>query len=431
MPIALKDPLALPCGAILPNRIAKAAMTEGLADARNIATDRHRVLYERWAKSGPGLQITGNIQIDRRSLERAGNVAIDGPQSAEAMAALKAFAAAAKSGGGHAWVQINHPGRQTPKAVNPNPPAPSAVPLALPGGNFGRPRALTEAEILDLIARFAYAAAVSREAGFTGVQIHAAHGYLLSQFLSPKANIRSDAWGGSLENRARFLLEAVRATRKQVGADFPVSVKLNSADFQKGGFAFEDSLRVAHWLSEEKIDLLEISGGTYEQPKMAGLEGLLEPVFESGVRDSTKARESYFARYADQMAKAAGVPLMVTGGFRTSAGMEAALNDGSTHVIGIARPICGAPDCVRALLDGAAEELPSFEKSLVMGRGWLSMNSPFSIIKLINGFGAQGWYYQQIFRIADGLEPDLKLGVFRAFLRYQAAEKSAAKALVR
>ena len=431
MPVALTDPLPLPCGAVLPNRIAKAAMTEGVGDALNRATDRHRVLYERWAKSGPGLQITGNVQIDRRSLERAGNVAIDGPQTPEAMAALKTFATAAKSGGGHAWVQINHPGRQTPKAVNPNPPAPSAISLSLPGGNFGPPRALTEAEILDFIGRFAHAAAVSREAGFTGVQIHAAHGYLLSQFLSPKANIRSDAWGGSLENRARFLMEAVRATRKAVGADFPVSVKLNSADFQKGGFAFEDSLKVARWLTQEKVDLLEISGGTYEQPKMAGLEGLLEPVFESGVRESTKARESYFARYADEMAKAAGMPLMVTGGFRTRAGMEAALNDGSTQAIGIGRPMCGAPDCVRALLDGKADELPSFEKSLVMGRGWLSLNSPFSIVRLINGFGAQGWYYQQIFRIADGLDPDLKLGVFKAFMRYQASEKAAAKALVR
>ena len=431
MPVSLTDPLPLPCGAVLPNRIAKAAMTEGVGDVLNRATDRHRVLYERWAKSGPGLQITGNIQIDRRSLERAGNVAIDGPQTPEAMAALKTFATAAKSGGGHAWVQINHHGRQTPKAVNPNPPAPSAISLSLPGGNFGPPRALTEAEILDFIGRFAHAAAVSREAGFTGVQIHAAHGYLLSQFLSPKANIRSDAWGGSLENRARFLMEAVRATRKAVGADFPVSVKLNSADFQKGGFAFEDSLQVARWLTQEKVDLLEISGGTYEQPKMAGLEGLLEPVFESGVRESTKARESYFARYADEMAKAAGMPLMVTGGFRTRAGMEAALNDGSTQVIGIGRPMCGAPDCVRALLDGKADELPSFEKSLVMGRGWLSLNSPFSIVRLINGFGAQGWYYQQIFRIADGLDPDLKLGVFKAFMRYQASEKAAAKALVR
>ena len=431
MPVALTDPLPLPCGAVLPNRIAKAAMTEGVGDVLNRATDRHRVLYERWAKSGPGLQITGNIQIDRRSLERAGNVAIDGPQTPEAMAALKTFATAAKSGGGHAWVQINHPGRQTPKAVNPNPPAPSAISLSLPGGNFGPPRTMTEAEILDFIGRFAHAAAVSREAGFTGVQIHAAHGYLLSQFLSPKANIRSDAWGGSLENRARFLMEAVRATRKAVGADFPVSVKLNSADFQKGGFAFEDSLQVARWLTQEKVDLLEISGGTYEQPKMAGLEGLLEPVFESGVRESTKARESYFARYADEMVKAAGMPLMVTGGFRTRAGMEAALNDGSTQAIGIGRPMCGAPDCVRALLDGKADELPSFEKSLVMGRGWLSLNSPFSIVRLINGFGAQGWYYQQIFRIADGLDPDLKLGVFKAFMRYQASEKAAAKALVR
>lgn len=427
----LESQLRLPCGAVLPNRLCKAAMTEGLADSLNRPTRRHQTLYQRWAANGLGLQISGNIQVERTALERAGNIVLDGQEDETALSALKAMTDAARRGGGHFWAQINHAGRQTPKAVNPNPPAPSAVKLALPGGNFGQPRALTEPEILDLIARFARAAATCRAQGFTGIQIHAAHGYLVSQFLSPKANIRTDSWGGSLENRARFLLEIVRATRKAVGDDFPIGIKLNSADFQKGGFAFEDCLTLVGWLNAEKIDLLEVSGGTYEQPSMMGLEGMLEPVLDSEKRESTKAREAYFTRYAAAVAKVATMPLMVTGGFRTRAGMEAALAEGSAHVIGIARPLCGAPDCAGPLLRGQADILPSFEHQLVMGRGWLGQNSPFSIVKMINGFGALGWYYEQIFRIADGLAPDLRMGVFKAFRTYQSKEAKAAKALQR
>lgn len=427
----LETPLALPCGVTLPNRLCKSAMTEGLADTRHRATKRHQTLYRRWGSNGMGLQISGNIQIDPMALERAGNIVLDGTQDADALNALHGMTNAARQGGGHFWAQISHAGRQCPKAINPNPPAPSAVKLALPGGNFGMPRALTEPEILDLIARFANAAQVCRAHGFTGVQIHAAHGYLISQFLSPKANIRTDRWGGSLENRARFLLETVRAVRRAVGDDFPIGIKLNSADFQKGGFAFEDCLTVVEWLNAEKIDLLELSGGSYEQPSMMGLDGVLEPIVDSDKRASTLAREAYFTRYTAAVAKIATMPLMVTGGFRTRAGMEAALAEGSAHVIGIGRPLCGAPDSAGPLLKGTADALPSFEKQLTMGRGWLGQNSPFAIIKMINGFGAQGWYYEQIYRIADGLAPDLKLGVFKAFRVYQASEAKAAKALQR
>ncbi len=427
----LETPLTLPCGAVLPNRLCKAAMTEGLADAHNRATKRHQTLYHRWAANGLGLQISGNIQIDRTALERAGNIVLDGNEDEAALAALRMMTNVARRGGGHFWAQISHAGRQTPKAINPNPPAPSAVKLALPGGNFGMPRALAESEIQDLIGRFAHAAETCRAHGFTGVQIHAAHGYLLSQFLSPKANTRTDRWGGSLENRARLLIETIRATRAVVGPDFPIGVKLNSADFQKGGFAFEDCLRLVEWLNDEGVDLLEISGGSYEQPSMMGLDGILEPTLDSDKRESTKAREAYFTRYAAAVAKVAKMPLMVTGGFRTRAGMEAALAEGSAHVIGIARPLCGAPDCAGPLLRGQADALPSFEKQLVMGRGWLGQNSPFALVKMINGFGAQGWYYEQIYRIADGLAPDLRLGVFKAFRVYQATEARATRALQR
>jgi 2,4-dienoyl-CoA reductase-like NADH-dependent reductase (Old Yellow Enzyme family) len=216
----LAGPLRLPCGAVLPNRLCKAAMTEGLADSLLRATPRHETLYRQWSEGGAGLLLTGNVQVDRTDLERPGNVAIDVSAaqtvSDEALQRLRAWARAGTVGGNHLWMQLSHAGWQSPRYITSRPLAPSDVQLKLLG-NYARPRPLTEAEILDFIQRFARAAVIARETGFTGVQVHGAHGYLLSSFLSPVTNRRTDAWGGSLENRARFLLEVVRAVRKAVG----------------------------------------------------------------------------------------------------------------------------------------------------------------------------------------------------------------------
>jgi 2,4-dienoyl-CoA reductase-like NADH-dependent reductase (Old Yellow Enzyme family) len=275
--------LTLPCGAVLPNRLAKAAMTEGLSDSQGRPTPELDRLYEIWSRGGAGLLISGNIQIDADHLERPGNVILDRAPDAAMSAALRRWTQAATCGGNHFWVQISHAGRQTMASVNPHPMAPSPVKLGLPGGQFGEPVALSEEEIEALIARFALAAKTCRDHGFTGVQIHAAHGYLISQFLSPRSNRRADQWGGALENRARFLMRVVDAARATVGGDFPLAVKLNSADFQRGGFAFEESLQVAMWLQDAGIDLIEISGGTYEQPKLLGIEGLEAPEAQKNV----------------------------------------------------------------------------------------------------------------------------------------------------
>ena len=252
----LNQPLTLPCGAILTNRLAKAAMTEGLADTKGRPTHELERLYGIWSDGGAALQISGNIVIDADHLERPGNVILDSAPNEEMTAALKRWTKAATRSGNHFWAQISHAGRQTMKAVNPHPKAPSAVKLGLPGGQFCMPVALDEDEIYNLIGRFAQAARIAQETGFTGVQIHAAHGYLISQFLSPRSNLRTDQWGGTLENRARFLLYAVNSARQIVGPDFPIAVKLNSADFQRGGFAFEDSVQVARWLQDGSVDLI-------------------------------------------------------------------------------------------------------------------------------------------------------------------------------
>lgn len=426
MTALLSQPFKLPCGVTLPNRLCKAAMTEGLADPLLRATPRHARLYRQWSEGGAGLLLTGNVMIDRRVLERPGNVAIDGNGGLDE---LRAWAKAGTVAGNQLWMQISHAGRQSPRYVVSHPMGPSDVQLDLLGG-YGRPRALKEEEILDFIQRFARVAVTARETGFTGVQIHSAHGYLLSSFLSPVTNQRTDAWGGSIQNRSRFLVEAVRATRKAVGADFPISIKLNSDDFRKGGFSHEDCLQVVQLLNGEGVDLLEISGGTYEQPQLLGFEGRAEDATPR--RQSTKLREAYFLEYAAAIRKVARMPLMVTGGFRTAAGMELALQGGDVDVIGIARPLCTHTDVPKQLLSGAMQETPAYEKQLVMAKtGLLSPTSPVLLLKLINVLGGQGWYYHQLYRLADGKPPRLGLGVFGSFLRYWVAELGTAMRLRR
>ena len=415
----LAQPLTLPCGVTLPNRLCKSAMTEGLADPRLYATERHNRLYRQWSEGGVGLSITGNVQIDRRVLERPGNVCIDPAEpyrtGHEGFERLRAWAAAGTVAGNQLWMQISHAGRQSPWYVAKQPLAPSEVQLDLMG-NYRRPRALTEAEILDFIRRFADVARVARETGFTGVQIHSAHGYLLSSFLSPVTNVRTDAWGGSLENRARFLLETLRAVRKAVGADFPVGVKLNSDDFRRGGFAFEDCLQLVEWLNAESVDLLEVSGGTYEQPKLLGFEGRAEDA--APMKASTAKREAYFLEYAAAIRKVAKMPILMPGGFRSRAGMEAALESGDVDVIGLARPLCTEPDLPRRLIDGSAEAAPAHERTLRLGSGALAPTSTVFALKLINVLGQMGWYYAHIEDLADGKPLDLQRGVLAAFLRY-------------
>ncbi|MBY0563122.1 MAG: NADH:flavin oxidoreductase [Hyphomonadaceae bacterium] len=359
-------------------------------------------------------------------LERPGNVIIDRDPEAETRAALQRWTQAATRNGNQFWAQIAHAGRQTMASVNPHPKAPSAVKLGLPGGQFGEPVALSDDEIEHLITRFARAARAAKETGFTGVQVHAAHGYLISQFLSPRSNQRTDRWGGSLENRARFLMQAVAATRAAVGADFPVAVKLNSADFQRGGFAFEESLRVAEWLQEAGVDLIEISGGTYEQPKLLGIAGL-EAEETQKVAASTAAREAYFVDFAKAMKQVVRIPLMVTGGFRSRAAMEQALQAGAADVIGLGRPLCVMPDGPKRLLAGL-DELPRAEKTLALLPPALSFLNGVKSIRAISGFATQYWFYAQIYALGRTGQTAPDVSVFAALLEVERTHKAWLKA---
>lgn len=427
MTIMINTPLTLPSGVELPNRLVKAAMTERLANEKNEVTDRHLRLYKAWGDGGIGLQITGNVLVDRRNLEAPGNVVIDGTPSNEYAVMLAKWAETCNSGGGKTVVQLSHAGRQTQKMVNPQPDAPSAIAVDLPGGQFGTPRAMTGDDIKRLIEKYVIATKASRAAGFDGVQIHAAHGYLMSQFLSPLTNQRDDEWGGSLENRARLLLEVLKASKAEAGPGFGISVKLNSADFQKGGFSQSDSTAVIGMLNELDLDFVEISGGNYEQPKMMDMEGL-KPFHEESVSASTIKREAYFLDYAKEVQTVAKMPLLVTGGFRTREGMNAALAGGEADLIGLGRPLCVDVDAPAQLISGTLDALSKWEKTLRIGPGIFGPNSSIGLFKALNGFGMQSWYYAQLHRIADGFEPNRKLGVLSAFLKMQGIDSKMAKA---
>jgi 2,4-dienoyl-CoA reductase-like NADH-dependent reductase (Old Yellow Enzyme family) len=404
--------ISLPCGAVLSNRFAKAAMTEGLAGRLGVPGEELCRLYEIWSDGGAGMLLSGNIMVDRHHLERPGNVVIDRPPDLEMRQALKRWASSATRKGNHFWAQISHAGRQTQKMVNAKPKAPSAVKLALPGGQFGEPVELNCGEIEDIISRFGICAAAVKEAGFTGVQVHAAHGYLLSQFLSPRSNRRTDEFGGALANRARPLLAIIEEIRSTVGPDYPISVKLNSADFQKGGFAFEDSLQVAKWLEAASVDLIEISGGTYEQPKLLGIDGMEEEENQN-IPASTLMREAYFVDFAMAMRKELKIPLMVTGGFRQSIAMKQAIESGGADVIGLGRPMCVMTDAPNQLLNGI-DELPRYESQLALFPKWLSWLTKLKILRTVSSFAVQYWYYGQIDSLGRTGKADPDLSVWAA-----------------
>jgi len=340
--------LLLPNGSTIPNRIAKAAMEENMADDDHGPSAGLKRLYRAWAEGGAGLLLSGNVMIDRRAMTGPGGVVLEDDRQ---LASFRDWADIGRARGAQFWLQLNHPGRQMMKDLGQATLAPSAVALDLGKHSnlFPVPRAMGEADILDVIARFARSARLAQQAGFSGVQIHAAHGYLISQFLSPLTNQRDDRWGGSLDNRARLLIETVKAVRASVGDTFSVAVKLNSADFQRGGFEASDARKVVEMLNGFAVDLVELSGGSYEAPAMQGQ-----------ARDGrTLAREAYFLEFAQEIATIACMPVMVTGGIRRLEVVEQVLASG-VAMAGIATALAVNPALPQAWRQdrGAIAELP-------------------------------------------------------------------------
>jgi 2,4-dienoyl-CoA reductase-like NADH-dependent reductase (Old Yellow Enzyme family) len=317
-------------------------MEENLADAGQLPGQRLFTLYQQWADGGAGLLLTGNVMISPDALTGPGGVVLQDDSNLDR---FKQWAQAGTRNDTHLWMQINHPGRQVYAAMGEQAVAPSDVAVNIAGFSklFAQPRALTEDEILALVNRFANSANLAEKAGFTGVQIHAAHGYLISQFLSPLTNHRTDQWGGSLDNRARFLFAVIDAVRQRVSANFCVSVKLNSADFQHGGFSTDDAKSVVIALGDTAVDLIELSGGSYESPAMQG------NAKETAPQTSTLQREAYFIEFAREIASVTNIPIMVTGGIKRKSVAEAALAESqrdNVQMLGLARAMAYQPNVV-------------------------------------------------------------------------------------
>ena len=335
--VECRSELELPNGCRLENRIVKAATEELLAGKSGDINQQLINLYRIWGSRGAGMIISGNMFVSREGICRAGNVFLQ--DSPDFKTRFKLLASAMKRNGSKAVIQINHAGRQSLRSSGVQPVAPSEVEVRGFGPMIKKPRALRSAEILAIKDDFIRAAQITESCGFDGVEIHAAHGYLLSQFLSPRTNHRQDEWGGSLENRARLLIEIVQGIRAHVSPGFILGVKLNSSDFQKGGFNQEDAKNVALALESCGIDFLEVSGGSYEKPVMM-------------TRESTRAREAYFSEFSAELKKELSIPVLVTGGIRTADGANTAISNGDADLIGVARPFIVHEDFVPHMLAG-------------------------------------------------------------------------------
>ncbi|HHW7579635.1 TPA: NADH:flavin oxidoreductase/NADH oxidase family protein [Mannheimia haemolytica] len=387
----LFEPFIFPNGQTAKNRFFKSAMEEQLAQSDK-PTQNLVNLYRTWAQGGAGVLVTGNVMINPQGKGSAGDVVVSDERD---LPMLKAWAAAGKTDGTLMIMQINHAGKQSPKALNPVPVAPSAVPLVGMDGFINPPRALQAVEIQQIIAEFVRTAQIAEQAGFSGVQIHAAHGYLISQFLSPHHNRREDEYGGSLANRRRFLIEIYQGIRATVGKDFLVGVKLNSADFQKGGFDEQDSLQVVATLSQLGIDFIEISGGNYESPAMLAEKA------------STRNREAFFIDYADKARQVSQAPLIITGGFRSEQAMNEALAKGHLDLVGIARPFALMPDLPKRIQTGAYQTLTTQR----IQTGFAPLDKKVGAILEMN------WYMAQMARIGQGKSPNPRLSAWKVLLK--------------
>ncbi len=389
MPIeSLKHPFTLPCGVTIPNRLAKSALSEGIAEANGRPSEALFNLYERWGKGGAGILFTGNVMVDKDHLVNA-NVMI--AEKENFLEDFTTLATRAQANGTHLWMQINHPGRQAPIYLDKAPV--SASDVGMPSKVYAKPLPLTEDQILDLIERYGDAALMAKNSGMKGAQIHGAHGYLVSQFLSGLTNLRTDKWGGSLENRARFVLEIYKNMRKKCGAAFPLGIKINSADFQRGAFTEEESMEVIQMLDEAGMDLIEVSGGTYERAAMVG----------AVQKESTKKREAYFIEFIEKVRAKVKSPLMLTGGFRTSETMSKAIDSGELDFVGLGRPFCVFPNIANDILNGTMTDCSV--PSLKTGVDKIDMS----------GMLETPWHMFQLVRMGKGLEPDPNMDVWMVY----------------
>lgn len=387
---------ALPCGAILPNRLAKAAMEENMSDEGQVPGPDLLRLYQRWAEGGTGLLITGNVMVDGHAMTGPGGIVLDKDSE---LAPFEAWAKAAKKNDTQVWMQINHPGRQVYAAMGGDVLSPSdvAIDLGKHSHLFGKPKAMTHEDIQQLIQRFVDTALKAEQAGFDGIQVHGAHGYLISQFLSPLTNKRDDEFGGSIENRMRLLIAIIEAIRAKVSAKFAVAVKINSADFQRGGFDADDAKTVILALNALEVDLVELSGGSYESPAMQG--NAAEKTAKDG---RSLQREAYFLEFAKEIAKVATMPIMTTGGVRRLAIAEDVLANG-INIVGMGTALAMNPSLPNDWKENA--KISAHDPSVQWKDKALSSIATMAVIK------------RQLQRMGKGREPKLNSSPLFSLIR--------------
>lgn len=351
-----------------PNRFLKAAMTERLSTwdpvdlpRRGVPTKELINVYRRWGEGVPGVSVTGNIMITYEHLEAPGNMIIplDTPFSGKRFDAFKDLATEAKRHGSLVVGQVSHPGRQVSSDLVKDAVSASDVHLQFKGKKgatmFAKPHPASKAEINDIIERFAHAAEFLYKAGFDGIQLHGAHGYLLAQFLSQTTNLRTDEYGGPLSNRARLILEIATRIRSRVPSStgFVLSIKLNSVEFQRGGITPEECRDLCAILQNEaQFDFVELSGGTYQNNAFKR--------HDTDPNTSTAKREAFFLTFAEKIAPTLSTTkVYLTGGFRSVAGMRHAFDNTSIDGIGVGRPLCQEPLLLRLMLSGRVAEAES------------------------------------------------------------------------
>ncbi|KAL2202239.1 NADH:flavin oxidoreductase/NADH oxidase-like protein [Sarocladium strictum] len=367
-------PLRLPCGLVLKNRLVKTAMSEKMAIG-TLPTTGHLRVYQRWAEGGWAALITGNIMVDEKYLGAPGDVAVP-KDVAAALELWTAWAQVARAHDCHMIAQLNHPGRQSPlgagkKSFFTKNIAPSAIPLNL-GDNliarcasaivFGTPRAMTQRDIDEVIVAFVAGATLAVRAGFQGVEVHAGHGFLLSQFLTSSTNKRQDEYGGSAEKRAEILLHIIRAIRDEVPATFCVGVKINTADFGRNPEEYGDLIRQIELMKKEKIDYINLSGGSFEDPTSNS----------PSTASRSESRDAFFLQASrDIKTKFPDLTLILTGGFRSRAAIHSALESGACSMVGIGRPAIKYPDLPRMALSQQGTAEARFDVEAAPSPGWI------------------------------------------------------------
>lgn len=378
----LSEPLTLPCGVQLKNRLIKAAMSDSLGDGAGNPTEAQVRLYERWAEGGAALSLIGEVQTSPHYPEKPGNLVL---APAADLSALQELARRGSSNGAHIWPQLGHAGALAHGPIS-TPKGPS--PLDVEGLKCD---GMSLEEIRELPESYARAAVLAKEAGFGGVLVHAGHGFLFSQFLSPLFNRRTDAYGGAVEARFRIIGEVIDAIRQAVGPTYPVGIKINSTDKLEGGLTNDDALAVMRLLDRTTVDLIDISGGTYFPGAAASSDGM-----------STSG--PYFIDFARRARQVTSTPIMLTGGFETRDQAVQALRSGSVDAIGLARAMVLNPE---------------------LANGWLTVaggDPAFPVFEAPPRGGVTAWYSMRLTALGEDAEDLFTLSPAAALETYEARD---------